>query len=496
MASNFIRAPRQWALPDDDTMNITKFENWKSNLLYGFSLNPSFAPFLVNGMAWCRKSNNIPNRGLISDNETVPENKRQTAAQKAAALELMLGQIANYCTVISRQTIINNSTSLSYIWQAIRTHFGFQSTGGHFLDFSEIKLLPDERPETLYQRILAFVSDNLLTVEGGISHHGELIDQDEELSPTIENLITITWLRLLHPSLPCLVKQRYGTELRSQTLASLKPEISQALSTLLDELRTNEDIRVMRSAGNLGHSKPRPSFNQRFNSKPHSNSSQKYKGQVKFKVCPYCQQAGRPDNHFLSQCHYLPDSDRRQFKSSNRAVAVEETEFDDSFDESDLEYAETPLDQVTTISRRVANTTISSMENHATARRVDVESSPYFFAHYNQHPLRLTIDNGAETNMIKESFALSINAPISKAYQSASQLDGKSPLTVKGETHITIERNGLTFDLHALVIKDMDVDILAGVPFQKLNDVYARPSKDIVIFTDGSTYKYNPSKSS
>ena len=64
----------------------------------------------------------------------------------------MLGQIANYCTVISRQTIINNSTSLSYIWQAIRTQFGFQSTGGHFLDFSEINLLPEERPETRYQQ--------------------------------------------------------------------------------------------------------------------------------------------------------------------------------------------------------------------------------------------------------------------------------------------------------------------------------------------------------
>ena len=122
----------------------------------------------------------------------------------------------------------------------------------------------------------------------------------------------------------------------------------------------------MRSAFNLGYSKPRSSFNQRFNSKPSSNSSQKYRGQVKFKVCPYCQQAGRPDSHFLSQCQYLPKSDRRQFKSSNRAVSVEETEFDDSLDESDSEYVEPPLDQVTTISRRIANTTILSAKNHAT----------------------------------------------------------------------------------------------------------------------------------
>ena len=38
---------------------------------------------------------------------------------------------------------------------------------------------------------------------------------------TLENVIIITWLRLVHPDLPALIKQRYGTELRSQTLASL-----------------------------------------------------------------------------------------------------------------------------------------------------------------------------------------------------------------------------------------------------------------------------------
>jgi hypothetical protein len=48
-------------------------------------------------------------------------------------------------------------------------------------------------------------------------------------------MIILTWLRLIHTELPALVKQRYGTELRSKTLASFKPEISQALDSLLEE---------------------------------------------------------------------------------------------------------------------------------------------------------------------------------------------------------------------------------------------------------------------
>ena len=55
-------------------------------------------------------------------------------------------------------------------------------------------------------------------------------------------------LQLLHPDLPKVVKQRYGTELRSRTLASLKPEISQALTSLLESV---ECSRAMRAAAKL-----------------------------------------------------------------------------------------------------------------------------------------------------------------------------------------------------------------------------------------------------
>ena len=64
------------------------------------------------------------------------------------------------------------------------------------------------------------------------------------MNPTI----VLTWLRLVHSDLPKVVKQRYGTELRSRTLASIKPEISQTLQSLLDEVRATEDAKVMGTA--------------------------------------------------------------------------------------------------------------------------------------------------------------------------------------------------------------------------------------------------------
>ena len=63
--------------------------------------------------------------------QTVPEGSRLTAAQKNRNLELMLGQIANFCPGIARNTFLKDATSLYDVWQKIILHLGFQCTGTH-----------------------------------------------------------------------------------------------------------------------------------------------------------------------------------------------------------------------------------------------------------------------------------------------------------------------------------------------------------------------------
>ena len=118
-----LRAPKQWSLTKNET--ITSFESWKQNLIYSLSLDLSFALFLITGSTWTKKTRTTPLRGLVDDPEGTPN--RRNAAQKVAQLDLLLGQIANYCPIISRNTITKNSTSIDNIWQSIRAHFGFQS---------------------------------------------------------------------------------------------------------------------------------------------------------------------------------------------------------------------------------------------------------------------------------------------------------------------------------------------------------------------------------
>ena len=87
------------------------------------------ALFLVDGSNEERKTKSYPFRGFLDDGNNVDATVRRTAQQKVSLLELMLGQIANYCLGISRNTIMKNSTSIMRIWQVIRQHNGFYSTG-------------------------------------------------------------------------------------------------------------------------------------------------------------------------------------------------------------------------------------------------------------------------------------------------------------------------------------------------------------------------------
>ena len=106
-----------------------------------------------------KKSSTAPNRGLDPDGYDVPTTRRCTAFQKNLHLELMLDQIANFCPVISRFSIVKNSSSISSVWQTIRARYGFQSTGASFLDFSNIKLEDEHPAGDLFQRLMSFTED-------------------------------------------------------------------------------------------------------------------------------------------------------------------------------------------------------------------------------------------------------------------------------------------------------------------------------------------------
>ena len=184
---------------------------------------------------------------MTSDPTEVNAAQRKTAAQKNAVLEHMLSIIGQYAPSLIRSDIINKSTSLPWIWQRIRRHYGLRQSEVNFLSIYKIKRVEGERYETLYQRLISHIEDNLLTTASGIVHDGEAITQNEEISPSCERLIVYLWLSLIGNRLPAYVSRVYAHDLQSRSLKDVQPQICQAMDSLLAELNAQEEVQINRS---------------------------------------------------------------------------------------------------------------------------------------------------------------------------------------------------------------------------------------------------------
>lgn len=176
----------------------------------------------------------------------------------------------------------------------------------------------------------------------------------------------------------------------------MKPEIAQALESLLEKERTSEDVKSMRILTNR-FQKPQPKS---------TGTYMQYSSRPKVKSCPLCKTANRPDRHYLSKCPFLPSQDRN-FIAKARAIS-------DIFEQEEHTIYETT----------------SSDEDHQPIATscIQVRQPPYFDVYLGHHPVRLTIDSGATGIMIRASTPTYLNAEITRSSQSALQADGSSPL--------------------------------------------------------------------
>ena len=270
-----FRPPKQWTLTENET--ITSFANWQSNLLYHLSLNNDFSCFLEG--EWQKKS--VANHGLAADGEEVADiRSRKTALQKSILLDRMLGIIAQFAPSLLRNDIIKNATSIDWIWKRIRKYYAFSQSEANFLKLATIQREDGERYETLYQRILAHLDDNLLTTTCGLTHDGAVPDANENMSPTTERLAVYIWLQHIYQRLPSHISRIYSHELQTMTLKDLQPRISESMDTILQDINAQEDARVMRM--NSEYRNPRRVRRNDANS-------------AESKMCILCKTAGR--NH-------------------------------------------------------------------------------------------------------------------------------------------------------------------------------------------------------
>ena len=474
---------KPWRLTKTET--LTTFEDWKAIMINSLKQDSDFKPLLKPNMKWQKKKKSL-HRGFTNDKSA----QGLTREDKADILEQMLSAIASFCPVISRKAIVDDSRSVKEVWHTIRLHYNIQTSGANFLDFVNINLEPDEKPEDLYQRMSAFISDNLLkkSSDDPIIHdeddEDDVRNDDEVLSPSLENLVVLLWLQKLHPRLPDIVKQKYAAELKNRTLFNLKPEISMSIPVLLEDA-DNSEAKINRSAAdtrnyrnNLQHKNFR---GNKFSNRSTYNNQRKTPQNTP--NCALCQQANRQNtNHFMSKCRFLPEADRKYMAVARQITSIvndEDNDPDDFAVGDDSHY----------------ETTDEHAEPQISTRMVMIKSSPYIDLYHKSTPVRITLDSGAEGDMIRRDVAVALGVEIRKSTHHASTANG-NPMNVVGETSIVFSRDGREFEFNGLVVNNLDAEVLGSVPFQHRNDITLRIKKNSVILDDGTVYKYGSSAKS
>ena len=254
-------------------------------------------------------------------------------------MENFLGVIASLAPPLLHGDIVDDTTTLDDIFKLIRTYYQFAPSEATFLKFSYIKRETVngsvERPVHLYLRMRQFIRDNLLVSSGKISHDGVVPTTNEKLTPTLERLVVLRWLELLHPKLPEHVGKVFSNELRTKSLKDLQPQILEQVDDLLRQIEQDAEennVTLLRTnlnfnqSGNYGNRdrygsnrhwyKKRGDDEQERRFHDRKNDAMRSEGQ-KVMICCACKAAGEPFiGHSIDSCANIAEPDRESLRKA------------------------------------------------------------------------------------------------------------------------------------------------------------------------------------
>ena len=145
--STGIKAQRPNRLTEEET--LTPFEDWRNSLIFYLNQDTNFSKFLKSGAVWEKSSGSAEHRGLASEDELLH-------------LRNFLGVIASLSPPLLHGDLIDDTKSLSEIFQQLRTYYQFAPSESTFIKFVNIKreIINGslERPLHLYLRMRQFAS--------------------------------------------------------------------------------------------------------------------------------------------------------------------------------------------------------------------------------------------------------------------------------------------------------------------------------------------------
>ena len=324
----------------------TDYAMWESTLWdYLKSIKP-YRKLLKKNLTWTLDDEN--NRGFANDDEG-PENQRMMAEDKAAAIDSILLKIGTYGPKSIFIDITKRSTSFKYIFDAVKRVCGFPVPGTQLIHYMCIKNGLDKNgTETFndfYWRLRDEKIASLMTVDSAVTFKGRRLEDDEVISPSMENQIVADWLEAIGGiKLVKYVGQEYAKELEKISLYDLQETLGQreTLRSIMEKMEGEEVAKLNRAQTDYrpqGRSYRGRSSSDRGKT---ANRGRRDNDRYEKRTCYICKELnnGKHESHNTRDC-YLRDKNKKKAKSFKVETSKKEDtslsgDDSDSDDEEDL----------------------------------------------------------------------------------------------------------------------------------------------------------------
>ena len=170
-------------------------------------------------------------------------------------LRLRNKQLARMLSVLSSlvhdsemDPVVNDSTSIDWIWSYLRKRYNIDTRGVNFLRIVKVTYKSGINHQTYYQELRAAFVDNLRKAGDARSHlkPGDIMPADETLSPSFEDAIVLMALDKIDSRLPARVARDYEHRLdRNTHLIDLQASIFQAVPTMIEVLDRDAGLQTL-----------------------------------------------------------------------------------------------------------------------------------------------------------------------------------------------------------------------------------------------------------
>jgi len=247
-----ITAPEQ--LPEG-AISEQRFLKYKTELEVYLASDERFRQFLPKGAYEVWNSAEGGNERITDKKKVKRDNVEVddtvSLEDRNRDLTLFLSLIAKTVTENHYGVVMENSISLQFIYNMLRTDYNIQTKGIHFLNVLDLKFDKGTmKPIWFYYHYRTIVLNNLAKEGDNIEYKGPHYRQLKEIiGPTFEDFIFLEVLRLIDNRLPGYIRQLYAHKLdQTKRLMDFKSDILVNIERFQAELAEKEQLSTFQAS--------------------------------------------------------------------------------------------------------------------------------------------------------------------------------------------------------------------------------------------------------